>query len=702
VAGCDAFPAACTAECAPLLIEYYDSCQGIIAAMAPEEKADFEALYGNCREGEQARADMTAGAKPQMIFDVAVFEDERELEHARAEMLAGAGGVIGQIFVAPPVLTPADGATPAPPAPPATTLRAFTRSCTKANLATCIPACVPATETFLLNLQVEGRDTVLMCVLADGVLAWVGQAGLGGFVGENAAARPPFVCVFFLAFCQHSTGWRDHSRANRGRGARGLQHLPQALSESAVRAGENAFVLFFSNVVSGAAGTYIANFDASPDVHTTMTILAYQDVAVRGVGAVVAADNSCEGGSRCDETLFGTRDASRHETLYVDGGGGNGFCAPGTDAFDCGWPLGAPIPAVVWGGGFSVAEHGRLHVAGLTFYGQALEVLSGGVLTLEGAALDGGSLAARQAAAGALALAGCILGGELALMVEGTSAQQQSQGTYTQAEERAPKATVEGGVFGEFVSAAVANDVGALRLSGVTLPLRALVKIEAQLEGGLLELTGVVVPEQPGALYTVTVMVNDGPCGGCAGQDCSRGRQCFGLEPAGTGLCCGLDNPDPENDRSYVDMRTKEPGRFAVAVGSPCVTRDGGRCVGQPGGGSGTMAEHCEIEVTGGGGLLAATEIWTFDHSGAGLMLPGWRGRKSSVGWRWMRFDGGANGPPPAGLALSPGAGALTWDNKGWSPDNTGNCADGSSSVSDCWSSEQCPCSATWEVCFAV
>jgi hypothetical protein len=37
-------PGQCSAACAPLFVDYYESCQGIIQALAADERAGFEVL----------------------------------------------------------------------------------------------------------------------------------------------------------------------------------------------------------------------------------------------------------------------------------------------------------------------------------------------------------------------------------------------------------------------------------------------------------------------------------------------------------------------------------------------------------------------------------------------------------------------------------------------------------------------------------
>jgi len=62
--GCDAIPSSCSASCGPAFVEYYEGCQGIIEALAADEKAGFEGLYGGCVEATQARTEMISGARP--------------------------------------------------------------------------------------------------------------------------------------------------------------------------------------------------------------------------------------------------------------------------------------------------------------------------------------------------------------------------------------------------------------------------------------------------------------------------------------------------------------------------------------------------------------------------------------------------------------------------------------------------------------
>ena len=75
--GCAGFPDTCSAECAPLLIAYYEGCQEVIIALAPAEKQDFDAFYTACTEAAQQLAAALAGATAAMIFHVVVTRRPR-------------------------------------------------------------------------------------------------------------------------------------------------------------------------------------------------------------------------------------------------------------------------------------------------------------------------------------------------------------------------------------------------------------------------------------------------------------------------------------------------------------------------------------------------------------------------------------------------------------------------------------------------
>jgi hypothetical protein len=213
--GCDAIPSSCSASCGPAFVDYYEGCQGIIEALEADERADFDTLYGECKESEQAKAVMLAGATPAMMFKMEIVETDSEQvrapsrvrnpaqkmlpvweparnasrvrtppppenatagreetltapsAQAAAEMLGGLGR---------PVLLPPGGGLPPPRLgdpgassgehqPPrqgeggsgaAVGVSEFRRVCSRANLTACAPPCNPASDGFLLS--VRGRD----------------------------------------------------------------------------------------------------------------------------------------------------------------------------------------------------------------------------------------------------------------------------------------------------------------------------------------------------------------------------------------------------------------------------------------------------------------------------------------------------------------------------------------------------------------
>ena len=425
---------------------------------------------------------------------------------------------------------------------------------------------------------------------------------------------------------------------------------------------------FFASVLSGSAGLYLLVLAASADIHTAAAIGPYQKVAIRGDRRTVVPADLCLINGICNEV----------DEL--------GSCAAFTDATDCGWPLGAPTPAVLWSGGFSIAENGHLRLTSLSMHGQALEVLDGGTLVLEGVMLAGGSLTARNMGSGVVSLSGsCTLAGDFKLSVlggEGAAAVDM--------------VTVEGGAIGEYVSANI-TDGGSLRLSNVALPLRALVGAEAQLGvvagtydprksrlRSVLALENVTVRQEWGALNIEVRQLGYSP-----ETHIEEGieESYLIMVPNIAALpCCGYGHDlrnGPLLDGPSVEYAVHSLGRFHVPTNSACATRDGGRCVGQPDGGSNTEVELCQIEVTGGGGVLATTTVWDVGLLGRLVLADG---RRFS-GVRSDASRGYFSGPPPAGLALPPGPfGRLTWKNSG---SNSGPQALNGGFAS------------TWEICFA-
>jgi hypothetical protein len=126
--------------------------------------------------------------------------------------------------------------TPPPPPPPSglDTAQEFRRICSKTNLATCAPVCDETTYGYLLSIEIDGRGTVMTCNKYDGIFSWQGQASLGGYIGSD-------------------------------------------------------FDSFFSAVISGAAGTYMATLTENRDVHTHLTCQPGQVVVVSGDEGLVVA-----------------------------------------------------------------------------------------------------------------------------------------------------------------------------------------------------------------------------------------------------------------------------------------------------------------------------------------------------------------------------------------------------------------------------
>jgi hypothetical protein len=134
------------------------NCQGIIAALPADERAGFDMLYGECKEAEQAKAVMLAGAQPAMMFKMEIVETESE--RAAAEMLVG----LGQ-----PILLPPGGSLPplittvGDPSDEQQKMRhqqtgavgvsEFRRVCSRANLTVCAPPCNPTSDGFLLSVR---------------------------------------------------------------------------------------------------------------------------------------------------------------------------------------------------------------------------------------------------------------------------------------------------------------------------------------------------------------------------------------------------------------------------------------------------------------------------------------------------------------------------------------------------------------------
>ena len=96
VEGCDVIPATCTTACAPLFVEYFEGCQGIIEGLAPNERQGFQTLYGDCVEGEQAAAEMDT-LQPVNVRMFRIMISSQEAAQSQAEMLDGGQLTNGQL-----------------------------------------------------------------------------------------------------------------------------------------------------------------------------------------------------------------------------------------------------------------------------------------------------------------------------------------------------------------------------------------------------------------------------------------------------------------------------------------------------------------------------------------------------------------------------------------------------------------------------
>ena len=65
--GCSGFPASCSAECSVLFVQYYGSCQELIATMPAGDTAEFDSFFGQCSEESSSQAAMMQPVQVQMF-----------------------------------------------------------------------------------------------------------------------------------------------------------------------------------------------------------------------------------------------------------------------------------------------------------------------------------------------------------------------------------------------------------------------------------------------------------------------------------------------------------------------------------------------------------------------------------------------------------------------------------------------------------
>ena len=323
VQGCDALPSTCSADCAPLFIGYFEGCQGIIDDLAPDQRLIFVGFYSDCNEVEQAAAAMLEDARPAMIFHVVVMS---EAEARQAQIFGGGNAPaqpVGPIGPLPPSPSPAGVAEIA---------QEFRQVCTTANLTVCVPQCNRLTYGFLLSIEIDGRGTVMTCNVIDMMYAWVGQASLGGYIGE-------------------------------------------------------VFAAFFSSVISGAAGTYMVKMTRNETVHTDLTIEPGQVVVINGGRALLQAPTWGSGGFTVGESASLSLNYMQIDTVIQMNEGASQLTLDSCElTFSATMVLRAAkvtfANVLHFAGGVTVSEGTSLTTAGSSLSLGGLTVASGAVLSL--------------------------------------------------------------------------------------------------------------------------------------------------------------------------------------------------------------------------------------------------------------------------------------------------------------------------------
>jgi hypothetical protein len=237
-----------TADCATSFVSYFDECGTLLAKFPPAELEQLRGFYTSCQELDANAQLMLDSAEPAMIFHVLVLDEGAA--QADSMFAGGEPPPPPPLVQLDPLVPPPPPALPAPPPPPQTGLDAaqeFRRVCTKANLVSCAPVCDEQTYGYLLSIEIDGRGTVMTCNKYDGTFSWQGQASLGGYIGAD-------------------------------------------------------FDSFFSSVISGAAGTYMATIVEDQRVRTDLTCHPGQVVLVSGIAALPAPPTWGSGGFTVGES----------------------------------------------------------------------------------------------------------------------------------------------------------------------------------------------------------------------------------------------------------------------------------------------------------------------------------------------------------------------------------------------------------------
>ena len=142
------------------------------------EKQDWDQFYGQCKEEEEAAAEMLPGdAKPAMIYKMIVIDNDMVTDAA----------VNGNSMTGHPHVTNGKGGISQSDGAASLTMASeYRRVCSKANVTTCAPRCNARSDSFQLSILIDGRSTVMTCALEKGVFSWEGQSALGSCITTRA------------------------------------------------------------------------------------------------------------------------------------------------------------------------------------------------------------------------------------------------------------------------------------------------------------------------------------------------------------------------------------------------------------------------------------------------------------------------------------------------------------------------------------